>query len=163
MHPTTKKLYQCTALTTFVALLLSIFPLPAFAAPWQASWVQLTMIYWCMALPNLLGLKYAWVTGLVLDLFHGGILGQNAMSCTILAYIAISLRQFILYLSLLQQAISIGLLTLIPIVLNLWINVTVYQTAIAWHAWGVLLSNMLVWPWVFAILRRMRQRIQLDV
>ena len=154
-------LYRYAFLTTFVALLLSIFPMPASWSPWQASWPQLVLIYWCIALPRHFGIKYAWLVGLLIDFLHHEILGQNALLCTLLAYAAILLRQFILYLPVWQQTLLVGALLFLSTSLSVWLKTVIYQAPIGWQSWATVPISLCIWPWVFAILRRLRQRAQL--
>ena len=157
-----QRIYWRVAASTGAALLLSVVPLPAAAAPWQVAWPQLILIYWCMALPHHCGVKYAWATGLAMDLFHGGIFGQNALFCVMLAYAVIALHQFMRFLPLAQQMLFIGLLLLLPTTLSVWLESVVHGGGVHWTRWGAVVTSMLVWPWVFAVLRRVRQRVRLS-
>lgn len=156
-----RQIYVYATLTTAVAILLSILPLPYFLTHWQVSWPHLVVVYWCIALPHQFGIKYAWVTGLIMDLFHQDIFGQNAILFIALAYAAILLRQFILYLPAWQQALLIGIMLLIPTTLSVWFNIIIYDTSVSWHPWGTIASSIIAWPWVFAVLRLLRQKTQL--
>ena len=48
--------------TTFViALLLTALPMPESAAIWRPAWVALVLIYWCMAVPERVGVAVGWI------------------------------------------------------------------------------------------------------
>jgi len=62
-----------------VALTLAIAPLPPTVAPYRPDWVALTLIYWSMTLPRTWSVGTAWLTGIVLDVAEGTLLGQHAL------------------------------------------------------------------------------------
>lgn len=157
-----QRIYRYVAVTTGVALLISILPLPGKIEPWQIAWPQLVLIYWCMALPQYCGIKYAWITGLLVDLLHGGILGQHALLLVVLAYITVLLHQFIRFLPMMQQTLFIGLLLLAYVTLAIWIETMLHGGEIHWLRWATIPTSMVVWPWVFAVLRGARQRVRLN-
>ena len=66
--------------TSFLAALaLTVLPLPDWVALIRPEWVALVLIYWCMALPGRVGVGFAWITGLLLDVLRAGLLGQHAL------------------------------------------------------------------------------------
>ena len=59
-------------LVTFIAaLLLTIIPLPDWARYLRPDWVGLVLIYWCLALPERVGVSTGWFMGLLVDLLTG--------------------------------------------------------------------------------------------
>ena len=152
-------IYGCAALSTLVGLALFILPIPDSWATWRVAWPQLVVVYWCLALPQHLGIRYAWITGLCIDLLNQDILGQNALCCVVLAYTAIAMRQFVLYLSMWLQAFLIGMMLTVPVALSVWFEAVIYDSALSWRPWGTVVSSLCVWPWVFAVLRRVRLMI----
>ncbi|MGB5178147.1 MAG: rod shape-determining protein MreD, partial [Gammaproteobacteria bacterium] len=75
--------------TFIIALLLTVIPLPDWARYMRPDWVGLVLIYWCMALPERVGVATGWFTGLMVDLLTGTLLGQHALSLTVVAYITL--------------------------------------------------------------------------
>ena len=55
-----------------VAFLLTAVPLPEWAANWRPAWIAMVLVYWCIALPQRVGVITGWCVGLVLDLCHSG-------------------------------------------------------------------------------------------
>ena len=53
--------YGVIILTFLVAFVLAVLPLPAWLLWGRPEWVALTLIYWCIALPQRVGI----LTGLV--------------------------------------------------------------------------------------------------
>ncbi|HDY85702.1 MAG TPA: rod shape-determining protein MreD, partial [Methylophaga sp.] len=51
-------------LTVIVAMLLMLIPFPDNLRLARPEWVLMTVIYWALALPQRVGVGYAWVVGL---------------------------------------------------------------------------------------------------
>ncbi|HDN69117.1 MAG TPA: rod shape-determining protein MreD, partial [Gammaproteobacteria bacterium] len=71
--------------TFIIALLLTVIPLPDSMRYLRPDWVGLVLIYWCMALPDRIGVTTGWFAGLMVDMLTGTLLGQHALSLTIIA------------------------------------------------------------------------------
>ena len=54
-------------LTIVFAMLLMMLPLPDALRFFRPEWVLITLIYWAMAVPRLVGVGFAWVVGLFMD------------------------------------------------------------------------------------------------
>lgn len=146
------------ALSFIAALALTVVPLPDWLAPLRPEWVVLVLIYWCMALPERIGVGIAWLTGLLLDVLRSGLLGQHALSLAVVAYITLQLYQRLRIFPLWQQAFSVFILVLLHLMLQLWIKGISGQPTDAW-AWILpAFSSTLVWPFVFVLLRGLRRR-----
>ena len=141
-----------------VALGLGKLPMPTWAELWRPAWVALVLIYWCIALPARTGVVAGWVVGLVMDVLSGTLLGQHALAFAVIAYIAHRLRLRLRVLPLLQQAFTVFALVFIGQALILWIN-GIKGAPVALAAYlTVPLMSMLLWPWVFVVLRDARRR-----
>ncbi|HEC19699.1 MAG TPA: rod shape-determining protein MreD [Gammaproteobacteria bacterium] len=147
-----------TLLLTFIgALMLQMLPLPEWAQPLRPDWVALVLIYWCIALPDRVGVGIGWLAGLMLDVAHGALLGQNALALAVVAYLAIRLHQRIRVFPLWQQAVSALLLVTLHLMLVLWLKGATGQSAETWAYWLPALTSMLLWPPTFLILRGLRR------
>ncbi len=54
---------------TVLALAATVLPLPELLEPFRPNFVALTVLWFCLLSPRLLGLSYAWIAGLALDGF----------------------------------------------------------------------------------------------
>jgi rod shape-determining protein MreD len=131
--------------------------LPDWAQNLRPDWIALVLIYWCIALPERVGVGVGWLTGLMLDVAGGALLGQNALILAIVAYLAIRLHQRIRIFPVWQQSVSILLLILLHLMLALWIKGTFSQSAETWAYWLPALTSMLLWPVVFTGMRWLRR------
>ncbi len=152
-----------TVISSFVvALMLSALPMPALAEPWRPAWVALVLIYWCMATPSHTGILTAWIVGLFLDVMSGALLGQHALALSVTAFISLKVYRQVRVLPLWQQGITIYGLVFIFQALVMWIN-GIKGMPVTWSAYfAVPLVSMLLWPWVFIVLRDTRRKFQLN-
>ena len=76
-------------LSTFlVAIVLSIMPGPTWAESFRPDWVGLVLIYWCIAVPERVGVGTGFVLGLIMDVLYGALLGSNALVKSLLVFLA---------------------------------------------------------------------------
>lgn len=146
------------ALSFFMSVVLTIMPVPEWVSTYRPEWVALVLIYWCMALPNLVGVGMAWLLGLLVDAAKGALLGQHALGFAITAYIAIHLHQRVRVYPLSQQMIVVGFILLPYMSLTLWVKGIRGEAPHTWLYWAPLLSSMLLWPFVFMLLRALRRQ-----
>jgi rod shape-determining protein MreD len=141
-----------------VALALAKLPMPDSAELWRPSWVALVLIYWCIALPERTGVLVGWMVGLLVDVMSGTLLGQHALAFAVTAFAAHKLHLRMRVLPLWQQAVTVFALVFVSQLLILWIN-GIKGTSFALSAYlTVPLVSMLLWPWVFVVLRDARRR-----
>jgi rod shape-determining protein MreD len=145
------------AASFLVAFMLTAMPLPDWAGHWRPAWVALVLIYWCLAVPEQVGMMVGWAMGVLLDVLGGGVLGGNALGLALVAFIAANYHQRIRIVPLGQQAIMIGAL--------LWFYLALGFAArtMMGHSPGLLdtslpiVTSVVLWPWLFIILRDLRR------
>ncbi|MFP4682854.1 MAG: rod shape-determining protein MreD [Ectothiorhodospira sp.] len=135
-----------------------VMPLPETLAPWRPEWLAMTVLYWNMALPRRVGVGTAWLAGLLLDVARGALLGQHALALALIAWIAIRLHQRIRVFPVWQQAISVGGLLSLYLLLILWVDGITGQAPGTGLHWAPLVTSALCWPLVFVLLRGVRRR-----
>ena len=141
-----------------VALMLTAMPLPEWAINWRPAWVAMVLIYWCMALPQRVGIGVGWSLGILLDVLQGTLLGQNAIGLAILAFLTLKSHQRVRMYPLIQQAMVICLLVLVYQLLSLWVRGIMGVPPGSWTYWMPVFTSMVLWPWLFIILRDIRRR-----
>lgn len=145
-------------LTIIAAFMLAIMPLPDWAVNFRPDWVTLVMIYWAMALPASIGVTIAWMTGLMLDVSHGAVLGQHALGLVIVVYFIHTQHQRLRVASLLQQAIVVFFMLLLKQFISLWVTGIMGRAPDSWLYFMPSLTSALLWPWVYIILRDLRRK-----
>lgn len=145
-------------LTLLMAYLLAIVPFPDWAMHYRPQWVAMVLIYWIMALPYRVGIGSAWFAGLFMDILEGSVLGLNALSFAVIAYITLSLHQRLRMFSALQQSGLMLALVGLHMTITYWIKVAIEQTDSGSMLFLLgALSSAFVWPWLFLFLRQLRR------
>jgi rod shape-determining protein MreD len=150
--------YLVIYLSLVAALILMILPLPDWAQMYRPNWMALMLIYWSMALPHRVGLWAAFFSGIVLDSSLGTLLGQHTLALVIIVYFNLNFYQRIRVLALAQQAIYVFALLLINQVVIAWVEGIMGRPTPLLAYFGAPLIGMLIWPWVFVILRDIRRK-----
>lgn len=145
-----------------IAIMLTALPVPDWANSWRPAWVPIVLIYWCMAIPDRIGIAVAFVLGLLLDVMHSNILGQNALGLVILAFITMQSYQRIRVFPLAQQAVIVCFFLLLYQLIMLLITNYIGSRAGGWTYWMPAITSMLIWPWLFIILRDIRRKFQIS-
>ena len=141
-----------------IALLLTAIPLPGVLTEWRPAWVAMTLIYWCMVLPERVGVGIAWLLGLVLDVHTGALLGQNAFGLSVIAYLTLRLHKQIRVFPLLQQSLLICVYLLLFQFFTLWIRGLIGIPPQHWSFWAPVVSSMVLWPVFFYLMQAARRR-----
>ena len=150
--------YLVIAASFVVALLVTGLPMPESVALWRPAWVALVLVYWCVAVPGRVGVGVGWTAGLLLDVMSGTLLGQHALGLSIVAFIANRIHRRVRVLPLWRQAVTLFGLVIFYQALILWSNGIRGIPVAAPAYWTSPFVSMLLWPWVFVVLRAVRRR-----
>lgn len=145
-----------------VALMLTMLPLPDWGRPFRPDWVTLVAVYWVLALPRVFGVGMSWCSGLLVDVAQGALLGQHALGLAVVSFIALRFHQRIRVYPLAQQGLILLVLLSCKQTIVLWVSGIIGQAPdnlLLFYA--PALVGMLLWPWVFLILRDLRRRQKL--
>lgn len=145
-------------ITVIAALMLAIMPLPDWAVKFRPDWVTLVLIYWVLAFPFKVGVTIAWLTGLLLDVSYGTLMGQHAIGMVLVIYIIHIQHLRLRVASLLQQAIVIFLLLLMKQLLTLWVDGMLGHAPDNWLYFMPTITSTLLWPWTYLILRDVHRK-----
>lgn len=141
-----------------IALMLSVMPLPDNLQWWRPEWVVLILLYWIVAFPDRIGIGTAWVLGILLDVLEGNLLGLNAFSLTIVAYITLLSYQRIRMFSWAQQALTIFFLVALNQFIAHWIKGVLGVSVQTMMFLVPAFVSALLWPWLFVLLRGVKRR-----
>jgi rod shape-determining protein MreD len=120
--------------------------------------VALVLIYWCMAVPQRVGVGTGFLAGLTLDVLYGSILGENALAKTLIAFLTVHFHLQLRMFPRWQQAVVVLLLVAGNNLLVLWIKKLSGTAPGTWSFLTPGIVSMLLWPWLFVILRDLRRR-----
>ena len=145
----------------FAAFLLEIMPLPEWAVAWRPAWVVMALIYWGLALPQRVGVVAGWSVGLLHDVLSDTLLGQYALSYSLVAYVVRMTCRQIRVFPVWQQSLMVFLLVLLSELPPMWINGMLGYGPVHLGALYPALSSVVLWHWVFILLRDLRRHYRI--
>ncbi|HEY0924418.1 MULTISPECIES: rod shape-determining protein MreD [Rheinheimera] len=149
-------------LSLFVALILTVMPMPQLVKLARPDWVLLVLMYWAMALPQRISVGTAFFSGFIVDVLVGTVLGVNALAFSVVIFIVAQHHLKIRNFSVVQQSLLLGLLLALYQLLLFWLSH--FLTGVYFmpqYLWPVV-TGMLVWPWLFWLLRRYRRQLKIQ-
>lgn len=152
-----------TIVLSFVGALLLDF------LPWAdlrlvPDFVAMVIAFWCVHQPRRVGLGVAWTVGLLADAGNGVLLGQHALSYSILAFLAIWLSRRILWFRMPQQVLHVAVLLLVCEAVVVLVRLGAGH---AFPGWALLVGPLLgaaLWPvlsWILLMPQRRLEREQM--
>ena len=140
--------------TSFVALVLSILPVPAWLQAIRPAFLVLAVLYWSTMAPFVAGMALGFLGGLALDVFQGSLLGEHALALSFLTYLALRLNLLMRAKPIFEQSVYV-LLALLTYESLLWvIDGWTGRSLSSPLRWIHVLSGALIWPLVVGVLGR---------
>ncbi len=149
-------------ITFLISLLVTLVPLPEWAKPFRPQWYTLALIYWAMAHPERIGVGAGWMLGMVVDVMTESLPGQHALTLSIVAYIVVKLHTQIRVFPLWQQSVTVMALLFFEPLIATWAMGITHQPPPPPLYWLTPLIGMLLWPWIYIILRDVRRRFLIN-
>lgn len=148
-----------TIIVTFViAILMSAIPFPDFIAVFKPDWVAMVLVYWVMAVPNRVGVFSAAILGIFLDVLEGSLLGVNVLSLAVVAFLIQILYHRLRLFPRWKQAVNVAVIIGIHRLIVFLLMGLVENINGSFSYWLPLLSTVILWPWVFIVLRDVRRK-----
>jgi rod shape-determining protein MreD len=145
-------------LSLAIALLLTLLPMPPPIEDLRPQWVALTLIYWCLTVPDRVGVFWGFGTGLAMDVATGSLLGHHALGLSIIAYLVVKMHQRVRIYPLWQQTLFVWILLLLERLISLWLLGATGQPMPSLIYWAPSFLGLLIWPWLFVVLRDLARR-----
>lgn len=142
--------------TFFIALVLAIFPMPRMLDYIRPEWVAMTLIFWVLVSPAKSGIFLGFLMGLLVDVLHGHVLGQNALAMSILAYLCLLLQSRMRLYNPVQQGFLVFVLVGLYLLIIYWVDSLVLgqgKAALLWPSVG----SALIWPLWYNVMFAVRQ------
>jgi len=140
-------------LTLVLALAVNSIPLPGALQALRPDFLALVILYWCIQEPRYVGVGWAWVLGLMMDVSDATLFGQHALAYAVLAYAAEYFRRRVLRFPLWQQAVQVGLLLVFTAGLALLVRVVGGAPLPRWTYLAPPLVGALLWPLLSVLLQ----------
>ncbi|RZJ06944.1 MAG: rod shape-determining protein MreD [Rubrivivax sp.] len=130
--------------TLIVALMVDMVPVGRVAA--MPDVLAVVLVFWGVHQPRRIGVLWAFVFGLAVDVHDGALLGQHALAYSGLSFGAIMLHRRLTWFNLGAQAVQVLPLFVTAHLLALIVRMIVGGM---WPGWGMLLAPLLeaaLWP-----------------
>ena len=133
--------------------------------PWRdmrlmPDFVALTLCFWCIRQPRLVGLGVGWTLGLLTDAGNGVLLGQHALAYSILAFLAVWLSRRILWFGPGLQALHVLIILLAAQGVQLLVRVVAGSVYPGWPILVGPIIGAMLWPFVTWLLLLPQRRSQ---
>ena len=139
------------ALSLMLALMVNLLPLGR--DMWLPDVLLLVLVYWGVHEPAKIGMGWAFVLGLCMDVHQSSLLGQHALVYSAVMYGVMLLRQRITWLSVLAQAVQVLPLFLASDVVQLLLRMLMRG---GFPGWGFITPSLwcvLLWPLISGLLQ----------
>jgi rod shape-determining protein MreD len=133
--------------------------------PWRDMrvvpvFVALVLLFWCIRQPRLVGLGVGWTIGLITDAGNGVLLGQHALTYSILAFLGIWLSRRVLWFGSGLQALHVGAMLLAAQAVALLVRLAAGDGFPGWPIIVGPLAGALLWPLVSWLLLLPQRRVE---
>lgn len=136
--------------------------------PWRdlrlvPDFVALVLAFWCVRQPRLVGIGVAWTLGLFTDAGNGVLLGQHALSYSLLAFLAIWMSRRILWFGPGLQALHIVVILVTAQAMAVLVRLAAGDPFPGWAVFAGPAFGALLWPvvsWLLLMRQRRPQREQ---
>ncbi|UZE95217.1 rod shape-determining protein MreD [Alkalimarinus alittae] len=143
-----------------VAFLFSILALPHAVSYLRPEWVAMVVIYWVIKSPTSVGVVVAWSSGLVLDILEGNLLGVNALSLAVVAYLVLTMHQRIKLFPLLQQSFTVFLVVGIHLMIGHFIRNLVGNPVSGMVYLLPALTSAITWPILYLFIDKVALKLR---
>ncbi len=134
-----------------MAALLNFLP----TAQWSGmpDWVALVLCFWSVREFRRVGMGWAFMLGLLMDVADGSVLGQHCFAYVLLAYVSASLSRRFLWFPLAQQALQVMPLLVATQVVQVLMRMAVGADFPGWDFFiGPFIATLLWIPATFILL-----------
>lgn len=131
--------------------------LPFGRQPAMPDLLIVTLAFWNVHQPRRVGVGWAFLFGLLMDVHQGALLGQHALAYTVLSFFAITIHRRLLWFSVPSQALQVLPLFVVAHALALAVRLLVGGTFPGFTILLAPLLEALLWP-VISVLLLLPQR-----
>ncbi len=141
-----------------LALAFGFNLLPLGREPAVPDLLALALVFWNVHQPRRVGVGMAFVLGLLMDAHQGALLGQHALSYTLLSFAAVSMQRRILWFGVVEQALQILPVFFAVHLVSLAVRLLAGGMFPGWSLLLAPLFEALLWPVVTLLLLAPQRR-----
>ena len=120
--------------------------------PWVPDLLAVLLVFWSVHQPLRVGIGTAFFFGLCMDVHQTSLLGQHALSYTVLSFLAIAMHRRLLWFTVPSQAMQVLPLFVVAHVIELVLRMLGGGTFPGWWLLLAPLLEALLWPAVSVVL-----------
>jgi rod shape-determining protein MreD len=139
-----------------LAFIVGAIALPSMIEMISPFWLLLFFIYWLIYSNSNGFYSSAFVLGILLDVFQGGILGQNALALVISSSFILSVKKSFFVSNLTTQQVYVFIASLIYLIVFLITHIAVQGIQIQWLVLLTPLTGAILWPVVRFLLAKLK-------
>ena len=127
-------------------------------AAWAPDLISVVLVFWTVHQTRRVGMTAAFVAGLLVDVHHGGLLGQHALAYSVLTYVAIMVHRRLRWFTVMDQALQVFPLFLLAHGIEALLSLIVGGGLPGWWAFLAPVLESLLWPLVSFLLLAPQRR-----
>lgn len=154
-------LFWAIALSSIIALTLTIMPLPQWVFYFWPDWMALIIVYWALTVPDRVGPWIGFAIGTILEVLFVRNFGVQGFGMALLAFAVNRMHQQLQVLSFGPQMLVVGILVGVFKLITGWLYGLTADFTITTEYWYSLLGGMLCWPFVFILLQELRRKARI--
>jgi rod shape-determining protein MreD len=139
--PASRAFISFSLIATFLLSLL-----PWGRLPGVPDFMALTLVFWHIHQPRLVGIGIAFLFGLLLDVHEAALLGQHALAYSLLSYGAMSLHRRVPWFGMSAQILHVLPLFLLAQAVTLLVRLAVGGDFPGWTWFLEGVATALLWP-----------------
>jgi len=110
------------------------------------DFVALVLVFWSIHQPRRVGIGIAFFMGLLMDVHHASLLGENALAYTLLSYVAIMIHRRVLWFPVSMQALHVLPLLFLAQAVQLLVRLLMGGQFPGWFYFIASVVSTLLWP-----------------
>lgn len=132
--------------------------LPFGRQPAMPDLLIVTLAFWNVHQPRRVGVGWAFLFGLLMDVHQGALLGQHALAYTVLSFVAITVHRRLLWFGVIEQAVQILPLFFAVHALSLAVRMLAGGMFPGWWLFVAPVFEAMLWPLATLVLLAPQRR-----
>ena len=142
---------------SIIAFIIGAISFPSYLELASPFWLLSFFIYWLIYPNGKNVFTSAFILGILLDVFQGGILGQNALALILSSAFILSVKKSFFVSNITTQQVYVFISTLIYLFVFLLVHLLVNGLEIKWLILLSPFTSSLLWPVIRFILAKLKQ------
>ena len=142
---------------SIIAFIIGAISFPSYLELASPFWLLSFFIYWLISPTSKNIFTSAFILGILLDVFQGGILGQNALALVLSSAFILSVKKSFFVSNITTQQVYVFISTLIYLFVFLLVHLLVNGLEIKWLILLSPFTSAILWPLIRYLLAKLKQ------